>query len=73
MDLNEIHLAIYRLLIEGKQMMCDAVENNKEDIENVRDVLGVIGDAATATKIIQTVITLPDQLYMRNIDALKRG
>lgn len=65
MDLNDIRLAIYQLLIEGKQMMCDAVEDNKENIEIIRDVLGVIGDTATATKIIQTAITLPDQLYMR--------
>lgn len=53
MDLNDIRLAIYQLLIEGKQMMCDAVEDNKENIEIIRDVLGVIGDTATATKIIQ--------------------
>lgn len=73
MDLNEVRLAIYQLLIEGKQMMCDAVENNKEDIETVRDVLGVIGDAATTTKIIQTVITLPDQLYMRKYRRFEKG
>ena len=73
MDLNDLCLAIYQLLIEGKQMMCDAVEDNKENIETVRDVLGVIGDTATAAKIIQTAITLPDQLYMRKYRRFEKG
>lgn len=73
MDLNNLCLAIYQLLIEGKQMMYDAVENNKEDIETVRDVLGGIGDTSTAAKIVQTAITLPDQLYMRKYQRFKKG
>lgn len=73
MDLNDLCLAIYQLLIEGKQMMCDTVENNKEDIETVRDVLGGIGDTSTAVKIVQTAITLPDQLYMRKYRRFEKG
>lgn len=73
MDLKNAQSEIYRLLAEGKQTMCDTIKDNKDNIENVRDVLGVIGDASTALKIIQSLNTLPNQLYMRKYRRFAEG
>lgn len=53
MDLKDAQSEIYRLLAERKQMICDTIKDNKENIEDVRDVLSIIGDASTVLKIIQ--------------------
>lgn len=65
MDLKDAQSEIYRLLAERKQMICDTIKDNKENIEDVRDVLSIIGDASTVLKIIQPPNTLSNQLYMR--------
>lgn len=66
MDLKDAQSEIYRLLAERKQMICDTIKDNKENIEAVRDVLSIIGDASTVLKIIQPPPnTLSNQLYMR--------
>jgi hypothetical protein len=65
-DLKDAQSEIYRLLAERKQMICDTIKDNKENIEAVRDVLSIIGDASTVLKIIQPPPnTLSNQLYMR--------
>ena len=70
MDLKALQSNACQLLLGGNQTTYDTM---KDGIEVMRDILGIFGDASTAGKIVQKIITLPDKLYMRKYHRFAEG
>ena len=62
MDLKNLQSDMYHVLVDGKQTVYDLV---KDDMGDLEDALGTIGNISTAVKIIQLAMNLPERLYMQ--------